>query len=532
MPEPLRRLIDRFADLHVVIIGEAMLDSYLEGTSGRLCPEAPVPVVRMAGRRDAPGGAANTAVNVRSLGARVSFLSVVGDDAEGATLRQSLASRGVSAEALQTQPGRRTLAKTRVMAAGQILVRFDQGDTAAVAADAEQGLIDRLTALFPRCDAVIISDYGYGILTPRVIAAVAALQARGPRVVVGDSKRLAAYRRVGLTAVKPNHAEALQLLGVRAPENGGCRVEGMSRQGNAILDRTGARIAAVTLDTDGALIFERGRPPYRTYARPNPQSRAAGAGDTFVSALTLALAAGADTPAAADVASAAAAVVVGKDGTASCPASELQAFLEQRWQDQAPAPSEPKPAADLDALAARLDVYRRQGRRIVFTNGCFDILHRGHVTYLSRARALGDVLVVGVNSDEGIRRLKGPGRPINTLEDRLQVLAALSCVDHLIAFDEDTPHALIRVIRPDVFVKGGDYTRDRLPEAALVEELGGVVRILPFVESRSTTGLIERIRGNAVRADGKAGGGGLAGKESGRVPALAGVDGEANGHTP
>ena len=485
MNEVLARPLEAFDRLHVVVLGEAMLDTYLEGESRGLCPEAPVPVVAVSQRHDAPGGAANTAVNARSLGARVSFLSVAGDDAEGAALRRALGARDVPAEHLLTQPGRRTLAKQRVVAASQILVRFDQGDTAAADPDTEKALADRLAALWPECDAVIISDYGYGVLTPGVIATLAVLQARRPRVVVADSKRrLATFREVGVTAVKPNYGEALRVLRVPPAGPGSGRVEVLAAHGQQLLGRTGARIAAVTLDTEGALVFERGRPPYRTYARPNPHSRAAGAGDTYVSALALALAAGADTPVAAELASAAAGVVVGKDRTASCSARELRAFLT----------ADDKRAADRRDLALRLEEYRRRGRRIVFTNGCFDILHRGHVTYLSRAKALGDVLVVGVNTDESIRRLKGPDRPINPLADRLEVLAALSCVDQLIPFDEDTPHRLIEVVRPDVFVKGGDYTRDRLPEAALVERLGGVVTILPLVEDRSTTRMIDRIR--------------------------------------
>jgi D-beta-D-heptose 7-phosphate kinase/D-beta-D-heptose 1-phosphate adenosyltransferase len=257
---------------------------------------------------------------------------------------------------------------------------------------------------------------------------------------------------------------------------------------------TGARLAAVTLDRDGALFFERGSPPYRTYARPAANSRAAGAGDTFVGALALGLAAGAHTPVVAELAAAAAAVVVAKDGTAACYAQELREYVSAGG----------KYVPDLRRLAARVEFLRQQGRRIVFTNGCFDILHRGHITYLNQAKALGDVLVVGVNSDDGIRRLKGPDRPINTLEDRIQVLAALSCVDHLTAFDEDTPCNLIQALRPHVFVKGGDYTRERLPEAPLVEAFGGVVQILPYLQDRSTTGIIERIQKVYGRPDAQA----------------------------
>ena len=480
----LSRIIDAFSGLNALVVGEAMLDSYLEGEATRLCPESPVPVVALSARRDQPGGAANSAVNVAALGARVAFLSVVGDDPEGMTLLNGLRRRDVEIAHILTQPGRRTLAKHRVLAGGHLLVRFDQGCTGPIASEVETRLIRRLEQLWDGCDAVIVSDYRYGVLTPRVVARLAELQAQAPRVLVADSKRLALYREARPTAVKPNFSEALRLLGIPEPATPSARAEWIAEQGPHILETTGALIAAVTLDTEGALVFERQRPPYRTYARPGRAAMAAGAGDTFAAALTLALAARAEAPAAADLASAAAAVVLEKEGTASCDAAELRQRVSTAG----------KTIAGPGELAACLASHRHQGRRIVFTNGCFDILHRGHVSYLSRAKALGDVLIVGINSDASIRHLKGPSRPINGLDDRAQVLAALSCVDHIIPFDADTPDALIRVVRPDVFVKGGNYTRATLPEAELVESLGGVVEILPFVADHSTTDLIARIR--------------------------------------
>jgi D-beta-D-heptose 7-phosphate kinase/D-beta-D-heptose 1-phosphate adenosyltransferase len=478
----LPQLIDAFAGLNVVVVGEAMLDSYLEGSTGRFCPEAPVPIVALSARRDLPGGAANAAANARALGARVRLLSVVGADTEGQVLRQVLAERGVETDDVLTHVGRRTLTKQRVLASGQILLRLDQGSTEPLDADTEQALIDRLTALYPQADAVLVSDYRYGLLTPRLIRVLADLQTRWSKVLVADSRRLQVFRDVGVTAVKPNYEEAVRLLGGQALDGFPVRAEGVAAHAERLLDLTGAQIAAVTLDSEGALVIERGRPLHRTYAQP-ARSCVAGAGDTFVAGLTLALAAGASTAAAAELASGAAAVVVGKERTAVCSAQELREHVSAGG----------KFFGDLTRLRNRLEFYREQGRKIVFTNGCFDILHRGHITYLNRAKALGDVLVVGVNSDDSIHRLKGPSRPINSLEDRIQVLAALSCVDHLVAFDEDTPCNLIRAVRPHVFVKGGDYTRERLPEAPLVEELGGVVQILPYLQDRSTTGIIERI---------------------------------------
>ncbi|MFL5802023.1 MAG: bifunctional heptose 7-phosphate kinase/heptose 1-phosphate adenyltransferase, partial [Roseiflexaceae bacterium] len=318
MATTIPELIGAFDTLDVLVIGDAMLDSYLTGTAGALCREAPVPIVTLTERVDAPGGGANTAANVRSLGGHVTFLSVVGDDAEGRLLRRLLQERGVAVEHILTHPERQTLAKHRVLAESQLLVRFDQGSTSAVDQATEQALHDRLVALFPRYNAVIISDYGYGIMTPRIIAALAELQARDPRVVVADSKDLAAYRHVGITAVKPNYAEAFRLLDTPGGEDCGPRAEQIIARSQQLLDITGARLAAITLDTEGAVVVERGGLPYRTYARPARHANAAGAGDTFLSALALALAAGADTPAAAEIASAAAASVVGKDGTATC----------------------------------------------------------------------------------------------------------------------------------------------------------------------------------------------------------------------
>ena len=483
MNRTLAEIVDSFARLRALVIGEAILDTYLEGTAGRVSQEAPVPVVTLAGRRHVPGGAANTALNVRALGAEATLLSVVGDDVDGALLRDALARAGVRTDDVLSTPARRTLSKTRVLAASQMLVRFDDGSTEAVDDDTERALVERLRRLFADVDAVVVSDYAYGILTPAVIEALGEVQRRDPRVLVVDARDLRAFRSACVTAVKPNFSETLELLApVRADGEG--RAELVVGAGERLLDETGARIAAVTLDNEGVVLVEHGRPPYRTYWEPVASRSATGAGDTFASALALAIAAGASAPEAAEIASAAAALVVAKEGTSASTAEELRETLS----------GGAKHLEDRERLVLRTRLERDQGRRIVFTNGVFDILHRGHVTLLSRAKELGDVLVVGVNSDASVRRLKGAERPVNPLDDRVQVLAALSCVDYIVPFEEDTPDDLIHAIRPDVFVKGGDYTRETLPETGLVESLGGEVRILPYIDDRSTTGVIERIR--------------------------------------
>lgn len=476
--------IDAFASSKILVLGEAMLDSYLRGTSERLCQEAPVPIVDIRQTTYLPGGAANTVANLSSLGAQTTFVSVIGNDDPGVKLLQTLEQRHIAGEHVVRAPNRDTLAKQRILAGSQIVVRFDQGSTQPLDVETESKLGERLDQLYPGSDAVVVSDYNHGLMTPRVLQALARLQRTDPRVMVVDSKQPRAYRGLNATAIKLNYEESIRLLGLTKVRGDDDRLEQIHQHGQRILESTGAQIAAITLDRSGALIFHQDDDtPYRTYAEPQPDSQAAGAGDTFVSALALSLTAGAPIEHAAEIASAAASVVVTKSGTSVCSVEELKEFFS----------TAEKVVQDVFQLALRVALYRRTGRRIVFTNGCFDILHRGHITYLNRAKALGDILIVGLNSDESVRNLKGPSRPINALDDRAQVLAALSCVDHIVPFNSSTPHDLIRRIKPDIFVKGGDYTREALPEARLVDELGGRVEILPYLESYSTTRVIEKI---------------------------------------
>jgi D-beta-D-heptose 7-phosphate kinase/D-beta-D-heptose 1-phosphate adenosyltransferase len=476
-------LVSAFRGRRVLVIGEAMLDSYLSGAADHLSREAPVPIVTVASRHEAPGGAANAAANIRSLGGEVRFASVIGDDHAGEQLRAALARADVSDRHLIGSPDRRTLAKQRILAEGQMLLRFDEGSPEPISRAVERQFAERIVELHAWSEAILVSDYGYGILTDRIIDLLAELQRSRPRPLVVDAKHPRRHRKVGPTAVKPNYAEAVSLLREQTLGSVADRAEQVARHARRLLELCNARWAAVTLDSDGALLIDREAPPYRTYARPTSNDRASGAGDTFAAAFTLALAAGSDGATATEAGSAASAVAVGKEGTATCSADELWQYLVG---------GQP-PLVDAEAVARHVAFARSQGQRIVFTNGCFDILHRGHVAYLNRAKALGDLLVVGLNSDESVRRLKGAGRPINSLEDRAQVLAALSCVDLIVPFDDATPAELIRLLRPDVYAKGADYTLDRLPEATLVRELGGEVQLLPLIEDRSTTRIIERI---------------------------------------
>jgi rfaE bifunctional protein nucleotidyltransferase chain/domain len=376
-----------------------------------------------------------------------------------------------------------------------MLLRFDEGTEGPAAPDEQARMQAAVVAAVADADAVLLSDYGTGVVTDELVDAVVRARGRRPLVVAGRDP--ARFRDARPTVCVSSFSEIAPLLGPATAESGHRDVlapRAMTRSGEAaasadtILAQTGADAAVVTLDRDGAVVIERGRRPRQVVGDAVRERSAAGAGDTFAAALTLATVAGADVTTAAEIASRAAAVVVAKPGTATCGLAELRLELLAVGTV----------IPDLDVLRALGERHRRERRRIILANGCFDILHRGHAELLAAARRLGDVLIVAVNGDASVRRLKGPSRPVNTLADRFDVLAALSCVDHIIAFDEDQPTGVIRALRPDVLVKGGDYTEDMVPEAELVRALGGTVQIFDLIPEHSTTRIIERVRVSAA----------------------------------
>lgn len=480
--------VHAFAGLNVLVIGDAMVDCYVRGTARRLSPEAPVAIVDAEQRVESPGGAANAAMSAAALGAHVTLLSASGRDAAGATLARLLCEAGIEAH-IAADPQRQTLRKTRVVADGHILVRVDEGTTTSIGGRSEAALCAALAPAWARADAVVISDYAYGVVTPRLVEMICCLQGAMPRIVAVDSKDLAAFAGLHPTVVKPNYAQAMDLCGLSS-EDGTGRLPTIRANGETILGRTGARIAAVTLDTDGAVVLEAGGARHEGIA-PAAADRlcSIGAGDTYLVSFALALVAGCETATAAELATFAAQVVVQSEGTTTCTAETLLQRV----------------APPIDALTPRDDVLRRleqlraRGGKVVFTSGVFDIIHSGHIDYLRAARACGDLLVVGLNSDASVRRIKGSHRPVNAITERARVLRGLAAVDAVVEFEEDTPEALIRAVRPDVYVKGGDYTEGRLPEAAAVRELGGRVVIIDYLAGHSTTSIIDRIRDRARR---------------------------------
>jgi D-beta-D-heptose 7-phosphate kinase/D-beta-D-heptose 1-phosphate adenosyltransferase len=479
----------------ITVIGDVMLDGWWSGTIERLCREAPAPVVDVTTRGFAPGGAANTAMNLAALGASVSVAGVVGTDDAGIRLRKELEAAGIDVRHLQAHPSMLTTTKIRISSGGQVMLRIDDSAT-AVPGEALAALAASVRAAVAQQDAVVVCDYGAGVLADPVRTALlealpahesqgteaGSAPARGPLTVV-DAHDPRPWAGLRPDLVTPNAQETARLLDLRLPEGPG-RADAVTRHREELLAATGARAVVVTMDREGTVLVSAAGGTHRTWARPAAEKQASGAGDTFVAALTLARSAGLPLTASLDLAQAAADVVVHQPGTSVCTTAQLSRYLAS-FADT---------ALSAEELARQVEAHRSQGQRIVLTNGCFDVLHSGHTRYLNQAKQLGDILVVALNSDQSVRKLKGPGRPINAEADRAAVIAALSCVDYVTVFDTATAIPLIQRLRPEVYAKGGDYTPEMLEETAAVEACGGRVAILDYVPEQSTTAVVKRIR--------------------------------------
>ncbi|MBT2501132.1 D-glycero-beta-D-manno-heptose 1-phosphate adenylyltransferase [Curtobacterium sp. ISL-83] len=464
----------------VVVIGDCILDRWTMGEAERVSREAPAPIVRVTETVAVPGGAANTAVNARALGARVRMVGFIGDDEAGRVLRDRLAASGVDTSFLVEVPGGRTTTKSRVVGGDRVMVRVDE--LAAAPTDDDHARFADAVARAVRCaDAAVVCDYGLGVEPDAIVPM---LDRDRPGAVVVDAHDLTRWAPLAPDLVTPNAGETALLLGSTLGQ-GSERIAAVVAGRAAVLTRSGARAAVVTLDRDGTVLVEPGSEQgFRTRATPAAEQQASGAGDTFCAAATVALAVGTPLRDTVVIAQAAADVVVREAGTSVCSADALIASVA--------APAET--VVDHDELAEAIDRAHAAGQRVVFTNGCFDVVHRGHTTYLRQAKELGDLLVVALNDDDSVTRLKGPERPINKAEDRAGVLAALACVDLVTVFATDTPIPLIQRVRPDVYVKGGDYSPEMLRETEVVRAYGGEVVMVDYVPEHSTSAVVRRIR--------------------------------------
>jgi D-beta-D-heptose 7-phosphate kinase/D-beta-D-heptose 1-phosphate adenosyltransferase len=472
----LTQAVPDFSRVGVLVAGDVMLDEYWFGPTSRISPEAPVPVVRVTGSEARAGGAANVAINLASLGARTSLTGIVGRDGNAATLADLLQKRGITVEfvASATRP---TITKLRVISRNQQLIRLDTEDT--FSADDAQPMTGALERLLPPVSVCILSDYAKGTLA-QVAALIGTCRRRGIPVLV-DPKGTDFARYRGATVLTPNQAEFEAVVG---PARSQAEI---AEQGEALREALDLQALVVTLGERGMAVITAEADPVFLPARARQVFDVTGAGDTVIATLAAGLGAGLTFQDAAGLANLAAGLVVGKIGVASVTPSELRLALHEHGQGG---------RGLLERSAARQVAAEARGRgeRIVMTNGCFDILHAGHVAYLEEAKQRGDRLLVAVNDDASVTRLKGPGRPINPLADRMAVLAGLAAVDWVVPFGEDTPEALVGEILPDVLVKGGDYRPENIAGARQVLENGGTVEVLSFREGRSTSAVVEAVQ--------------------------------------
>ncbi|WP_163577096.1 bifunctional D-glycero-beta-D-manno-heptose-7-phosphate kinase/D-glycero-beta-D-manno-heptose 1-phosphate adenylyltransferase HldE [Halomonas faecis] len=459
----------------VLVVGDVMLDRYWYGGTSRISPEAPVPVVRVEDTEDRPGGAANVALNITALGGQASLAGLVGDDAHADELARRLETSEVNAY-LSRRPGMPTITKLRVMSRNQQLIRLDFEEGLGVADTGE--LMERVAEALPAADLVILSDYGKGTLN-RIETLIEMVRAAGKRVLI-DPKGSDFTKYRGASVITPNLTEFEAVVGPCHSDSD------LATKGEALRVELELEALLITRSEKGMTLIREGHEPLHLPTRAREVFDVTGAGDTVIGVLGLALAAGHAFPEAMMLSNLAAGLVVAKPGTATLSIAELYTALQGDKLAEFGVIAEAPLVEAVRAAQAR-------GERVVMTNGCFDILHAGHVAYLEHARELGDRLIVAVNDDASVARLKGLKRPINTLARRMQVLAGLGAVDWVVPFGEDTPQRLIEAVLPDVLVKGGDYRPEQIAGGEAVRAAGGEVRVLDFEDGVSTTAMIATI---------------------------------------
>lgn len=471
----------------VLCIGDLMLDEFVYGEVSRISPEAPAPVIAVQRSESNIGGAGNVARNVAALGAHCIFVGLVGDDDTGKSLKSALASEPRIEPVLVSDPNRPTTRKVRFVSEhfSTHMLRADWEQAAPASKEIEQKLIDCILPLLPRTDIVLLSDYAKGVLTPRVIRSVIdAARERGTRVIV-DPKNLNFEIYRGATLLTPNRKEFAEATRSRAENE--AEISAAAQQAMQIAN---CEALLVTQSEHGMTLVPRKGTPIHVPAHQVKVRDVSGAGDTVAAVIAVLLAAGADWETALRSANAAAAVAVSKKGTATVSLAELR----RRILPEASLAAEEKIVPAGGDVETRVRAWREEGLRVGFTNGCFDILHPGHVRVITEARANCDRLIVGLNSDASVRRLKGEGRPVQNERARAEVLAALEAVDLVAIFEDDTPLELIARIKPTVLVKGGDYTREQVVGHEIVEANGGEVVLVNILPGFSTTSLVARAR--------------------------------------
>jgi D-beta-D-heptose 7-phosphate kinase/D-beta-D-heptose 1-phosphate adenosyltransferase len=468
----------------VVVVGDIMIDRYVTGKVERISPEAPVPVLLHSHDRAVAGGAANVAVNIVALGCDVRLVGAVGSDQNAEDLRQILAQMGVSSTHLVTDVERPTICKTRVVSGRQQFFRIDREVTGRLSDKVEDAIIEAAREAMVHADIIVISDYAKGVFSERVLERViGAAKSLGKQVLV-DPKRRTFEAYCGADLIKPNAGELAVASG--AP----CATDADIVAAGEIVARQFDGAVLVTRADAGMSLVRQGMPIRHFKSAVLEVADVSGAGDTALAALAVSMVEGHTIEDAVTISNVAAGVAVSKFGTAIVNRAELDAALARASSPK----HHPGSLATISTAAEMAQAWRRMGERVVFTNGCFDLIHAGHIELLTFAAREGDRLIVGLNTDASVKRLKGAARPIQTEQDRARILGALRAVDLVVLFDESTPLSLIDAITPDVLVKGADYTEDQIVGGDLVKARGGRVALFPLIEGRSSTKIVERLR--------------------------------------
>ncbi len=465
----------------VLVIGDLMIDHYLWGSCNRISPEAPVQIVDVGNETFVLGGAGNTINNLKSLGAQVSVASVIGDDENGLELKKMLESIGVKSDNIIIESSRKTSRKSRIIAAGQQVIRYDNESNNSIDASSVDAIFNSITNTISSYDIVVLSDYGKGVLTYEMCQSIIKLSNSNGIKVVVDPKGDNFSKYKGAYLLTPNKKEASLATNIEIDSD-----EKLQEALIKLKNEVDLNISLITLSEDGIATFTNELKKFPTVAKEVYD--VTGAGDTVIASIAFAISAGKNIEDAAAFANLAAGVVVGKIGSATVTIEEIEEYEASLHKSTSDAHI--KTFLEIQSVIQR---YRSKGKRVVFTNGCFDILHVGHVKYLQIAKSYGDVLIVGLNSDASVTRLKGSSRPVNTVEDRAYLLAALEAVDFVVPFEEDTPYNLIKMIQPDVLVKGGDYKG----KGVVGTEFAGELKLVDFVDNKSTTKTIEKIQGKS-----------------------------------
>ena len=473
----------KFERCRILVVGDLMIDEYLWGEVDRISPEAPVQIVAVDSEDYTLGGAGNVINNLAALGAKVTAAGVVGTGRNGQLLLQKLQELGVDAAGIITEPDRPTTMKTRIIAANQQVLRIDRETKKAISDVTHDRLAGYIENKVTGVDVILISDYGKGVVTNTLMARLIAAARKHNKITIADPKGLNFSKYSGVSLLTPNKKEAAQASGIEIVDQ-----STLAESGRKILETVDINKLLITCGKDGMVLFQQNKAPYKINAEARQVYDVSGAGDTVLALLGLGIAAGKSFEDSMTLANTAAGLVVGKVGTATISRQELSAALLPTRDSTI---FKQKRLSDLPALVQEL---KKQGKRLVLTNGCFDLLHTGHILLFSASKQLGDVLIVALDDDNSVKALKGPERPVISATERVRIISALDTVDYVVLFSSEELESLIKIIHPDVLTKGSNYTSEKVMGGELVKHLGGQVVLIPVTENVSSTQIINNIK--------------------------------------